>query len=188
MPVQTPTNDLFPAPAVPETSGASISIPQDRRSRSFVRENLGLIIGAFGFAAGCVFWHYVGFWALIHAIFYSGKAGDRAAELPISSQSQPKTGTNTMSGRAKVRTDASLMNVTLSAENCTSLMLDRTNFVMLAAPCTAEVMQLKSLRLGRKEDRRLSVEEAKAATARTKTPNVPAVASWSSKVVAVPAN
>jgi hypothetical protein len=188
MPFQTPTNDHITGPSVSQANGASTFRKHILPSPSFVRDNLGLIIGAFGFAAGCVFWHYVGFWALIHAVFYTENAGDRAADLQIPSQSQPKSGTTPMSGRAKARTDASLMNVSLTAENCTSLIFDRTNGVMLAAPCAIETMQLKSLRVGRKEDRRMSVDEAKSAAARVKPAAAPAVASWSSKVMTAPAN
>ena len=197
MPVQTPTNDQVPEPSLAVSSGAvsSGAATNDghvRQSPSFVQQNLGLMIGAFGFAAGCVFWHYVGFWALINAMFYSGSSVDRVADLQIQPQPQSKPDVAKASAQANLRTTVGLLNVTLTAQNCTSLMLDRTTAVMLSEPCTPEVMQLNSLRAARKEDRRLSIDEAKAATVRAKFTTAPtaapAVASWSSKVVATPTN
>jgi hypothetical protein len=179
MQVQSPTDDTLPRLTVVGSDDASVSIAGTAK-RSFVRENLGLLFCACGFAAGCVFWHYVGFWAVLQAVFYSTGKADRVAEIQAHTQAQVIA--SATSAPAGVPANVGLLTMKLTADSCTSLMLDRAEGAMTKQPCATEVMLLNSLRELRKQDRRISVAEAKAA-ARPKAV-APAVASWSSTTVA----
>jgi hypothetical protein len=155
---------------------------------SFVRENFGLIFCACGFAAGCVFWHYVGFWAVVHAVFYNSNGSGSSAERPAQSQIQVSALATPGATSATGPTAVGLLNVRLAADACTSLTLDRTSGTLTKTPCADEVMPLKSLRAARKEDRRIPVDEVKAAAKpATVSATAPAVASWSTTVVTSPA-
>ena len=151
--------------------------------RSWVRDNLGLLICACGFAAGCVFWHYVGFWAVVHALVHSGGDAERAA-APHPQTTNRAVAANSTVGPATV----GLLIVKLNPETCTSLILDRASGAMTHEPCAEEAMPLKSLRAARKDDRRIPMAEAKATARAGTTPiaSAPAVASWSATVVTSP--
>jgi hypothetical protein len=172
MPVHSHTNDEHSSPAEP--AGRSLVW-------LFVRENLGLIFCACGFAAGCVFWHYIGFWALVHAVFYNGNGG---AERAVQNQTQVSSQATPGATAAAGPTTVGLLNVKLAADGCTSLTLDRASGTLTKTPCTDDVMPLKSLRAARKEDRRIPVDEVKAAAKPAiVSATAPAVASWSATVV-----
>jgi hypothetical protein len=180
------------------TRAATVRPSQVRKQpRSFMRENLGLLICAVGFAAGCVFWHYVGFWTVVQHVFYSGGSAERS----VQSQSHPQSQTVPAVAQASAPANIGLLSVTLSADTCASLIMDRSNGSMSIQPCVTEVMPLNSLRAARKDDRRVTVAEAKAAAIaaavvvtsppvapKTRAqPSAPAVASWSSTIVTSPA-
>jgi hypothetical protein len=196
MSVTSQIDDQHVAAAV---SAAARPLQVRASSKSFVRDNLGLMICAFGFAAGCVFWHYVGFWAVVQYVFYPGGSVDRSAQ--IQSPSQVQAPATPVSAQSAGSANVGLLSVKLSADSCSSLIMDRSNGSMSIQACAPEVMPLNSLRAARKDDRRATVAEAKAAASasaamfavppvasKPKTaPTAPAVASWSATIVTSPA-
>ena len=181
MQVRSHAHDELPRLAVVSSDAASDGIGGTAK-RSFGRENLGLLFCAFGFAAGCVFWHYVGFWAVIQSVVYSTGKADRVAQIQAQTQSR-SLAPSAPSAPAGAPPNVGLLTVKLTANNCTSLILDRAEGAMAMAPCAPQAMPLNSLREARKQDRRISIDEAKAAA---KPKAAPAVASWSSSVVTSP--
>jgi hypothetical protein len=202
MQVQSHADHEFIGPLIP--AAAPVAPPQTVRAgkRSRTHLHLGLTLWVIGFVAGFVFWQYVGFWGVIQSVFYPG--ADR---------SEQERGTRTASEQSAVAPVAQssgapqsvgLLSVRLAADSCTSLVLDRAERTMVTAPCNNEVMPLNSLVAARKQDRRISVAEAKAAAASAAAPPVvqptapatvkakpvlgaPAVASWSATVLTSPA-
>jgi hypothetical protein len=193
MQAQAHADHQFIGPSLPDVARGQPQQAVSSGARSLKRLHLGLALWVMGFVAGFVFWKYVGFWGLIQSVFYPNSSSDRAgSERIVQAPSDPATGPQIKGGLPSV----GLLSVKLSADNCTSLVLDRDERTMVQAPCSAEVLPLNSLRAARKEDRRNSVAEAKAAAvAATATPPVrakptasaPAVASWSSTIVTSPA-
>ena len=169
-------------PLPSQTDDVSATEAGQPSSRSWVRDNIGLLIGACGFAAGCVVWHYVGFWAVVHALVHSGGDAERAAAP------HPQTTNRAVAASAIGHTTVGLLIVKLHPETCTSLILDRASGAMTHEPCAEEAMPLKSLRAARKDDRRIPMAEAKATARAGTTPiaSAPAVASWSATVVTSP--
>jgi hypothetical protein len=179
------------APSVPQRSGRS-------NTRSLTRLHVGLSLWVIGFAAGFVFWQYVGFWGVIQSLFYPGSP-DRSDLARSPSEPSPVIVVQSSGTPQSV----GLLSVRLSADNCSSLVLGRGDGRIVNAPCDNEVMPLNSLIAARKQDRRISVAEAKAATASAtavpvapphgtpgakpkSAPAAPAVASWSATVLTSP--
>jgi hypothetical protein len=202
MQVQTDADHLYAQPEFigPMVPDASAKVERAYPQRSPNRLQLAVGFWLVGFAAGFVLWQYVGFWGLIQSVFYPGTA-DRPGHQREARATEPQSAAVAQSNGAPQ--SIGLLSVKLSPANCTSLILDRTQGEMVAAPCGSELMPLNSLRVARKEDRRISVTEAKAAAgaaatapiavtsvARPKSAPVvasaPAVASWSAAIVSGP--
>lgn len=181
---------------VPQQTGSS-----GKRSRA--RLHVGLTLWVIGFAAGFAFWQYVGFWGVIQSVFYPGSA-ERSGQVRIASVPPEPSAAAPVAQSSGAPQSVGLLSVRLTADSCTSLVLDRAGRVMISTPCSSEVMPLNSLVAARRQDRRISVAEAKAATvaatavppvaqppvtstAKAKAaPTAPAVASWSATVFTSP--
>jgi hypothetical protein len=204
MQVQSHTDHEFIGPLVPAAAPAAPQQTGRAGKRSRAHLHLGLSLWIIGFAAGFVFWQYVGFWGLIQSVFYPGSADRSGPERGVRASSEPSV-MSPVAQSSGAPQSIGLLSVKLSAESCTSLLLNRAERAMVTAPCDSEVMPLNSLIAARKQDRRISVAEAKAATAasaavppvaqpavpptaKAKTaPVAPAVASWSATVLTNPA-
>jgi hypothetical protein len=197
MQVHSHADHEFIGPSVPATPPQIAAA--GKRSRAHL--HLGLTLWVIGFAVGYVFWQYVGFWGVIQSVFYPGSA-DRSGQERVAHVSSEVSIAPVAQGSGAPQ-GVGLLSVRLTTDNCTSLVLDRAERAMVAAPCGHEVMPMNSLVAARKQDRRISVAEAKAAaaasaatppvaqpsapTAKAKTvPTAPAVASWSATVLTSP--
>jgi hypothetical protein len=144
--------------------------------RSMTTLHVGAAFWAVGFVVGFVVWQYVGLWGVIQSVFYPGTGGPERAGLERAGRVESAavvSGTTQSSGAPLA---VGLLSVKLSVDSCTSLILDRTERAIVTAPCGDEMMPLNSLKAARKEDRRISVAEAKAAAATAATPPAPPVA------------
>lgn len=109
------------------------------RRRSTARS---LAYGAAGFVLGAVFWHFVGFWDFVGHIMFKGTAEgqqEAAGRLPAIKLRERVSGVNSMA-------------ITLSAETCTDLHLDRATGQTRAEPCSPQALSIRSLRPARRED------------------------------------
>jgi hypothetical protein len=94
-----------------------------------------------GFAGGIVFWHGVGFWALVSTAVLGDKSGQDRAMKP------------SLSGRATMET-ASLARP--AKQGCINLVFNRSRGETLAAPCAAATFHHVDAGLGVKKDKALS--------------------------------
>ena len=121
------------------TEYAGSASPQPRRPASSQHP---MVIAGFGFLAGAVFWHAVGFWSIVHEAVFSGPRQSAAIERSQPAQAAPAASsvpaqTATSSAAQRQFDERSVREFTRSAPNGSAPIT--TGAIPGAAPATAPI-------------------------------------------------